>query len=262
MNATAIGTRANASGANSVSLGADSVSSGARSVAIGFGASATLANQFAFGTNVTIYTLPGLGVGGASRGNANQSGDVQFVTTDDQGNLGTTTTPPSGKTSAPSGSTKGTTQGTTQGTTKTAYSEPVSSSSSPVASQPPQIEEASLDTSTTSVSNLGESVPLTETAQPTDVSPDTIGTNLGVAPANPPRILPESSFASLQAVGLNSQAISVNSEAIDVNTRAIAANRVLIDQAFAGIGENATACLLYTSPSPRDLSTSRMPSSA
>ena len=45
----------------------------------------------------------------------------------------------------------------------------------------------------------------------------------------------------MQAVGLNSQAISVNSEAIDVNTRAIAANRVLIDQAFAGIGENATA---------------------
>ena len=26
--------------------------------------------------------------------------------------------------------------------------------------------------------------------------------------------------------------------------------------------ENATSCLLYTSPSPRDLSTSRMPSSA
>ena len=31
-----------------------------------------------------------------------------------------------------------------------------------------------------------------------------------------------------------------------------------------GVGNNArgTACLLYTSPSPRDLSTSRMPSSA
>ena len=28
------------------------------------------------------------------------------------------------------------------------------------------------------------------------------------------------------------------------------------------IGENVTDCLLYTSPSPRDLSTSRMPSSA
>ena len=29
-----------------------------------------------------------------------------------------------------------------------------------------------------------------------------------------------------------------------------------------GHGEHFTACLLYTSPSPRDLSTSRMPSSA
>ena len=31
---------------------------------------------------------------------------------------------------------------------------------------------------------------------------------------------------------------------------------------FIVIGANPTNCLLYTSPSPRDLSTSRMPSSA
>ena len=31
---------------------------------------------------------------------------------------------------------------------------------------------------------------------------------------------------------------------------------------LAGLGSLITACLLYTSPSPRDLSTSRMPSSA
>ena len=30
----------------------------------------------------------------------------------------------------------------------------------------------------------------------------------------------------------------------------------------AGLGAYLTTCLLYTSPSPRDLSTSRMPSSA
>ena len=30
----------------------------------------------------------------------------------------------------------------------------------------------------------------------------------------------------------------------------------------AGVGDQVKACLLYTSPSPRDLSTSRMPSSA
>ena len=98
-----------------------------------------------------------------------------------------------------------------------------------------------MDTSTTSVSSLDESTPLTEGAQPTGVLPDTIGTNIGVAPTNTPQAIPANSFASLQSVGLNSQAIAINSEAIDVNTRTIAANRVLIDQTFAGIGENATA---------------------
>ena len=33
-------------------------------------------------------------------------------------------------------------------------------------------------------------------------------------------------------------------------------------QVVAGTGANATACLLYTSPSPRDRTRSRMPSSA
>ena len=35
-----------------------------------------------------------------------------------------------------------------------------------------------------------------------------------------------------------------------------------INPFFVKMKEGATACLLYTSPSPRDLSTSRMPSSA
>ena len=100
-NATAIGTRANAGGSSSVAIGSDSIASASRSVAlgdeaesthtnsvaIGFGASTAFADQIVLGTNITIYTLPGLGVGGASRGTANQSGDIQFVTTDDQGNL-------------------------------------------------------------------------------------------------------------------------------------------------------------------------------
>ena len=37
---------------------------------------------------------------------------------------------------------------------------------------------------------------------------------------------------------------------------------VVDDKASAGQNDNAGSCLLYTSPSPRDLSTSRMPSSA
>ena len=36
----------------------------------------------------------------------------------------------------------------------------------------------------------------------------------------------------------------------------------IIDKLYGLDGEQATTCLLYTSPSPRDLSTSRMPSSA
>ena len=38
--------------------------------------------------------------------------------------------------------------------------------------------------------------------------------------------------------------------------------RVQSDAALADISEAISDCLLYTSPSPRDLSTSRMPSSA
>lgn len=125
-NSVALGRTANASGLNSVAIGRNTTADEENSTAIGFGASTSFDNQIVLGTNITIYTAPGLGVGGASRGKANQSGDIQFVTTDDQGNLGTTTaSPPSSKTSAPSG------------TTKTAYSETAPSSSAPVASQSP-----------------------------------------------------------------------------------------------------------------------------
>ena len=38
--------------------------------------------------------------------------------------------------------------------------------------------------------------------------------------------------------------------------------RFYVDGGFVQIENNTITCLLYTSPSPRDLSTSRMPSSA
>ena len=38
--------------------------------------------------------------------------------------------------------------------------------------------------------------------------------------------------------------------------------KLVEDEVIKGIIEQLTFCLLYTSPSPRDLSTSRMPSSA
>jgi len=40
------------------------------------------------------------------------------------------------------------------------------------------------------------------------------------------------------------------------------ATQIISDSAFGCAGQRCLACLLYTSPSPRDLSTSRMPSSA
>ena len=39
-------------------------------------------------------------------------------------------------------------------------------------------------------------------------------------------------------------------------------SRVLLDKALKALGENPSTCLLYTSPSPRDATLSRMPSSA
>ena len=45
------------------------------------------------------------------------------------------------------------------------------------------------------------------------------------------------------------------------STKPSQANQAAFDEAVEAVA-HATACLLYTSPSPRDLSTSRMPSSA
>ena len=70
---------------------------------------------------------------------------------------------------------------------------------------------------------------------------------------------------SLSSTGLqewNGDVLAVGLPQGDVETTATA-----LEQRFAGITEalkqqEFKGCLLYTSPSPRDLSTSRMPSSA
>ena len=55
------------------------------------------------------------------------------------------------------------------------------------------------------------------------------------------------------------EALRIESDGIiDVASKQAAASY----DAFVAAGELASTCLLYTSPSPRDLSTSRMPSSA
>ncbi|MFM2174914.1 MAG: hypothetical protein RLZZ54_2841 [Cyanobacteriota bacterium] len=58
-------------------------------MALGSGATVTRANQIVVGTASNSYTLPGLASGGSFVGTTNQSGEIQFVTVDSTGNLGT-----------------------------------------------------------------------------------------------------------------------------------------------------------------------------
>ena len=61
---------------------------------------------------------------------------------------------------------------------------------------------------------------------------------------------------------VSSDALDMN---IDLNTVPLADdldNRVYLNAVDTTASEEINVCLLYTSPSPRDLSTSRMPSSA
>jgi hypothetical protein len=188
------------------------------SVAFGTGAITSMANQMMFGTSVTIYTLPGLG-GAGGVGTANQSGNLYYVTTDEDGNLGTEATGGSAKTSNP-------------GTAKTA-----GVSSSPVSNSQPPIDDEALDTSLT---DLNDQV-LADGPQVTGVSDQNIGTNIRTAPANPARPVSRNSVAMQSVSSFNANAISVNSDSIDVNSKAIQSNKVLIDQAFTKIDSNTAA---------------------
>ena len=49
---------------------------------------------------------------------------------------------------------------------------------------------------------------------------------------------------------------------INIDDYVVNLSKKMIDIMYAAPGVGLAACLLYTSPSPRDLSTSRMPSSA
>ena len=55
--------------------------------------------------------------------------------------------------------------------------------------------------------------------------------------------------------------LSVGADKVTINTAAVS-NPDMINNVTDKIGRQCIVCLLYTSPSPRDLSTSRMPSSA
>ncbi|GAB4362955.1 MAG: hypothetical protein Kow0026_27140 [Oricola sp.] len=80
----ALGTGSSASGSASTAVGRNATAGHAGSTAIGAGATTTRSNQMAFGTAATTYTMPGLS-SAASR--AAQSGPVEVVTTDANGNL-------------------------------------------------------------------------------------------------------------------------------------------------------------------------------
>jgi hypothetical protein len=87
---TAIGANSVASGEFSTSLGAQSQAIAPFSIAIGLNAIATKPNQIVIGTNVSNLTIPSLGQGGSFLGTANQNGSTRLLSTDGEGNLGTT----------------------------------------------------------------------------------------------------------------------------------------------------------------------------
>ena len=67
----------------------------------------------------------------------------------------------------------------------------------------------------------------------------------------------DSAYISADVFGTgNSSNIKINTEQLSVSDSAY------ISADIGGMGNSGNICLLYTSPSPRDLSTSRMPSSA
>jgi hypothetical protein len=89
-NSTAIGANSVASGEFSTSLGAQSQAIAPFSTAIGLNAIATKPNQIVIGTNISNLTIPSLGQGGSFLGTANQNGSTRLLSTDGEGNLGTT----------------------------------------------------------------------------------------------------------------------------------------------------------------------------
>ena len=191
---------------NIIALGRDASATANDSFAFGNGVTADLAGLVALGSVVNSFRLPGIA---SDLSRSRQSGDVFFVTSDADGNLATTTTPVSGKTSA----------------SKSVADTPVVTNTAAVdtaaeTDQPSQLN--ALDERDAS----GLSGP---TAGPlTGVSDDAIfGSNL---------------TAEAQPVATPIAATGAAAEDVLTNTNNI--------------------CLLYTSPSPRDATLSRMPSSA
>jgi hypothetical protein len=88
-NNLAVGRNASAEGGNATAIGNGASANFLNSTAIGNGATATRASQIVLGVNGNSYTLPGLASAGTFIGTTNQSGDIQFVTVDGSGNLGT-----------------------------------------------------------------------------------------------------------------------------------------------------------------------------
>jgi autotransporter adhesin len=90
IDSTAIGANSEASGTNSTSLGKQSRAIAPNSTAIGFNSVATQPNQIVIGTNISKLTIPSLGQSGSFLGSANQNGSTRLLSTDGEGNLGTT----------------------------------------------------------------------------------------------------------------------------------------------------------------------------
>lgn len=92
---TAVGFSSRASGENSVAVGSGASAAHARSTAIGYGARTTTSDQVVIGRPGSRLTLPGVASGGKFVGSSNQKGPTQILTTDGEGNIGTSSFDPS-----------------------------------------------------------------------------------------------------------------------------------------------------------------------
>ena len=69
-------------------------------------------------------------------------------------------------------------------------------------------------------------------------------------------------FVDFENVALGSRSAKSGFKIDLVLKRLLQKGRIVFKRAYCDWSRYRTSCLLYTSPSPRDLSTSRMPSSA
>ena len=231
----AIGTRATALGNDSIAIGRDARTeeTHTNSAAFGFGAITTLANQVVLGTDNVTYVLPGVT---STLSRSRQTGAIYYVTSDADGNLATTDepVPPSGGSSVSAPSSPPASSGEVES--------PVATSTPPQQSPSGGQTDPALETDVSPVSipnSSANTLAIDGPSPSTEVNPELVGSNLLTSSSSTAQTISPSNVVAATIDSQSLAQITVNSEAIEVNRQEIARNRVLIDQAFDQIGNNA-----------------------